>query len=521
LAITISVDHSIVSDEATSIVSNSITALSGDSQLFILVTVDDITEGDIASISDSEGETITQLADFTNGNRRVRLYSIASPNLNARTITVNFGGATDAYLDLFTVQGSVTDVDPSDVTTTNNARSLSPLTSITPNAGAGMIIWLVHQSSNSTYSALGGGQSERGMAAVGGAEKSSVLFTSEIFTTPPGDQTATASKSADWIGLAVEIKQLAGATAVGRTFNVRHDVLNLVERTFNVRHDVLNLVARTFNVRHDILVLVGRPFNLRHDLAELVGRTFNLRHDLAGAIGRTFNLRHDIEQFVNRTFNVRHDILNLIGRSFSLRHDISQLIGRAFNLRYDLAGAVGRIFTIRHDIAQFVSRTFNIRYDILVLVERTFNVRYDIIQLVNRTFNIRHDIIQLIGRTFNIRHDITILVERTFNLRHDILTLVNRTFTLRHDIAQFVGRAFTIRHDIVLFVGRTWILRHDITQPSLGKYQEDPTTITTEQWLKRLANETAEYNRLKRKEFVLVGKMSIVDSTTQDDNAGT
>lgn len=214
MAITISVDSAIVSAEATSIISNSITALLGDTQLFIMVTVDDTTEGDITTIVDSEAETITQLADFTNGNRLVRLFSIASPNLNARTITVNFGAATDCYLDLFTVQGSVTDADPSDVTATSNANDTAPDTAITPTASAGMIIWLVHQSNNSAYTVLGSGQSERGQAVVGGAEKSSVLFTTEIFIAAPGNQTATASKSGNWIGLAVEIKEAVGAAIV-------------------------------------------------------------------------------------------------------------------------------------------------------------------------------------------------------------------------------------------------------------------------------------------------------------------
>ena len=246
MAITISVDHAIVKVEATSIVSNLITALSGDSQLFIMVTVDDITEGDITSISDSEGETITQLANFLNGNRRVRLYSIANPNLNARTITVNFGSATDAYLDLFTVQGSVTDADPSDVTATSNANNTSPDTAITPNASTGMIIWLIHQSSNSSYTALGTGQSERGMAAVGGAEKSSCLFTTEIFTAAPGNQTATASKSGNWIGLAVEIKESAGVAItklIDETENVDDVNEVIVVRTLvRLQNTVMNLV---------------------------------------------------------------------------------------------------------------------------------------------------------------------------------------------------------------------------------------------------------------------------------------
>jgi len=116
---------------------------------------------------------------------------------------------------------------------------------------------------------------------------------------------------------------------------------------------------------------IGRTFNVRHDVAQLVGRDFNLRHDLAQLIGRSFNVRHDISQFVNRTFNIRHDISILVERTFNIRHDISVFIGRTFNLRHDLAGVIGRTFTIRHDIAIFVNRTFNIRHDILILVSRT------------------------------------------------------------------------------------------------------------------------------------------------------
>ncbi len=210
MAITISVESTgVVAMEATTIISTGITPLSGDTQMLIVVSVDDITEGDITGISDSQGQTITQLADFTNGNRRVRLYAIANPTNAATTVTVTFGSATDAFLDTYTIQGSVTDADPSDVSATNNGSSTSPLTAITPNASAGLIMWLVHQSNNSTYSTFGSGQVDRGQNLVGGAEKSSFVHTSEIYTAAPGDQTCTASKTGAWIGLAVEIKEAA------------------------------------------------------------------------------------------------------------------------------------------------------------------------------------------------------------------------------------------------------------------------------------------------------------------------
>ena len=53
----------------------------------------------------------------------------------------------------------------------------------------------------------------------------------------------------------------------------------------------------------------------------------------------------------------------------------------------------------------------------------------------------------------------------------------------------------------------------------MPKYTDVAGNVTVQEWLKRVANEMAEYNRLKRKEFKLVGKMSVVDPTTQDDNA--
>ena len=55
----------------------------------------------------------------------------------------------------------------------------------------------------------------------------------------------------------------------------------------------------------------------------------------------------------------------------------------------------------------------------------------------------------------------------------------------------------------------------------MPKYTEPSGNVAAQEWLKRVANELAEYNRLKRLEFKLVGKMSVVDPTTQDDDAGT
>ena len=54
----------------------------------------------------------------------------------------------------------------------------------------------------------------------------------------------------------------------------------------------------------------------------------------------------------------------------------------------------------------------------------------------------------------------------------------------------------------------------------MPKYTEPSGNLTTQAWLKRVANEMAEKNRLKRIKYKLVGNMSVVDTTTQDDNAG-
>lgn len=53
------------------------------------------------------------------------------------------------------------------------------------------------------------------------------------------------------------------------------------------------------------------------------------------------------------------------------------------------------------------------------------------------------------------------------------------------------------------------------------KYTEPPGDLTIQQWLKRVANEMAEKNRLKRMKYKLVGKMSVIEPKTQDDDAGT
>ena len=158
MAITISVDAAIVSAETASLVSSSITPVSGDSQLFIVVSIDDTSEGDFSSISESESATITQLASFANGNRRCMLFAINSPSLVARTVTVAMTATTDCSIDVFTVQNSNTDADPSDVTATNNGNSASPLTAITPtDTTDGMIIWLTCASVDGIYTSLGSG----------------------------------------------------------------------------------------------------------------------------------------------------------------------------------------------------------------------------------------------------------------------------------------------------------------------------------------------------------------------------
>ena len=249
MAITVSVDHAIVSNEGTSIISNSFTPVTDD-VLFVCVTVDDTTEGDITGISDDRGNTYVQTAEFTNGNRRVRLYHVVNPGTLALVTTVTFGSATDAYLDLFTLQG-VNTTTISDITATSNANNTAPDTAITPNASSGCIIWLVHQSSNSTYTVLGSGQSERGMAAVGGAEKSSCLFTTEIFTAAPGNQTATASKSANWIGLAVEIVEAAGGTNFERSVSqtLTHSESVIREGSTFVRAPSQNLLHSSITIR--------------------------------------------------------------------------------------------------------------------------------------------------------------------------------------------------------------------------------------------------------------------------------
>jgi len=53
----------------------------------------------------------------------------------------------------------------------------------------------------------------------------------------------------------------------------------------------------------------------------------------------------------------------------------------------------------------------------------------------------------------------------------------------------------------------------------MPKYTESSTSISQREWLKRIANEAAENNRLRRKIFKLQGNMSKVDPTTQNDNA--
>ncbi len=51
----------------------------------------------------------------------------------------------------------------------------------------------------------------------------------------------------------------------------------------------------------------------------------------------------------------------------------------------------------------------------------------------------------------------------------------------------------------------------------MAKYTDSPPVPT---WYQRIANETAETNRLLRKYFVLTGNNSRTDPTTQDDDGG-
>lgn len=212
MSITLSVDATHNQGESGSAQTISITPVTDDTLMVIAVTIDDTTEGDISSVTTSQTGTVVQGADFTNGSRRTRLYYIINPVVAAHTITLNFTAATDYFLDAATFKGTAV-VSPVDVTATSNGTDGSPTTSITPTAGAGLIVWIGHQSTNGTFSSPGTGQSIRGQAVQGGAEKMSAWWTSEIFTAAPGAQSGTLSKSGAWIGLAVEIKE-AGIGAV-------------------------------------------------------------------------------------------------------------------------------------------------------------------------------------------------------------------------------------------------------------------------------------------------------------------
>ena len=257
--ITISQDSAIVNGEGTQLVSSALTPVSGDTQLFIQVSVDDITEGDITTITSSPSQTITQLADFTNGNRRCRLYAIANPQTSSTTVTVNFGSATDASINVFTVKGSDDAADPSDVAATSNGNSASPSTSITPNETTkGMIIWQTCASIDGTYSSLGTGQTSRGSYTVGGAEKNSALITTEIYTAAPGSQSATRSKSGNWIGLATEIKE---ASAAGEAFE-RTASQTLTHSSVEIREgSTFNRAVADAQVHSSSVLRQGSTFN--------------------------------------------------------------------------------------------------------------------------------------------------------------------------------------------------------------------------------------------------------------------
>ena len=207
MAITIgSANPAMVYAEATSIANAAATPGASDSLLVACVAVDDTSEGDITGISDDQTNSWVQGDDYLVGTQRVRLYYALAPVNAATVVTVTFGTATDAYLKVFSLLGTVT-TSPIGTTAKSTATGTAGTTSITPGiTTSGIIVWIIEQVNNSVYTALGAGQVDQGQIATGGAEKSSALVTTEIYTAAPGAQSATISKSATWIAMAVEIK---------------------------------------------------------------------------------------------------------------------------------------------------------------------------------------------------------------------------------------------------------------------------------------------------------------------------
>ncbi|MCH7759432.1 hypothetical protein IID20_03685 [Patescibacteria group bacterium] len=174
----------------------------------------------ITSVSDSNGDTYT-IAYSQGTDPTVAIYYNTTITANAaKTITANLSaGTADTVIDAYTLTGTATS-SPIDATATNSGSSSTLNANITTNTAGSLIAYVAGMQTNGTQSTYGTDQFQRGQIAQGGNPKYAAANTSEITTGAGGnDQTSTASKSAAWRAIAVEIK-VAPANAVPVVSNV-------------------------------------------------------------------------------------------------------------------------------------------------------------------------------------------------------------------------------------------------------------------------------------------------------------
>ena len=161
----------------------------------------------ITSVTDGDGDTYS-VASTSGTNPTVAIYYATTITANAsKSITANLSASTaDTVIDAYTLTGTATS-SPIDATATNTGTSAALNANITTNNADSLIAFVAGMQTNATLSTYGANQVQRGNIAQGGQIKYAAANTSEITTSAGNnDQTASASKSATWRAIAVEIK---------------------------------------------------------------------------------------------------------------------------------------------------------------------------------------------------------------------------------------------------------------------------------------------------------------------------
>lgn len=203
----------------------SITPVTGDDLLVLVVYIDDTTEADLSGVPTDGSDTYVQAHVFTNGNQKAYIFYVDGPTVETKTITINTGAvSTDIIATAMTFTGTL-HATPVGDTADGTSSALATCTTgtggntMSPNRDNSVIISIFGQTGNNSAEAgstFGTNQNLMDDGSQGGGEKFYACGTYEILTaTGTNEQSITMTKSGTNLVAAVEI-QHADEAAVAR-----------------------------------------------------------------------------------------------------------------------------------------------------------------------------------------------------------------------------------------------------------------------------------------------------------------